>query len=193
MYPIVAIVGMCGSGKSIASDYLEENGYKKIYFGGVTMEVLKEKGLEVTPENDKMIRENLRKEHGMGAYAKLLLPRILEYSSKSPTVLDGLYSWDEYKILKDELKDDITVIAIIATKELRYARLAKREFRPLTREEAEKRDIAEIENLAKGGTIAFADYFISNDGDIDSYKEQLKNIIDEITRGEKDESKRFIY
>lgn len=193
MYPIVAIVGMCGSGKSIASDYLEENGYKKIYFGGVTMEVLEEKGLEVTPENEKMIRENLRKEHGMGAYAKLLLPRIIEYSSESPTVLDGLYSWDEYKILKDELKDNITVIAIITTKELRYNRLAKREVRPLTKEEAEKRDIAEIENLAKGGPIAFADYYISNDGDIASYKEQLKNIIDEVTRGEKDESKRFIY
>lgn len=193
MYPIVAIVGMCGSGKSIASDYLEENGYKKIYFGGVTMEVLKEKGLEVTPENEKMIRENLRKEHGMGAYAKLLLPRIIEYSSESPTVLDGLYSWDEYKILKDELKDNITVIAIITTKELRYNRLAKREVRPLTKEEAEKRDIAEIENLAKGGPIAFADYYISNDGDIESYKEQLKNIMDEVTRGEKDEFKRFIY
>lgn len=193
MYPIVAIVGMCGSGKSIASDYLEENGYKKVYFGGVTMEVLKEKGLEVNPENEKMIRESLRKEHGMGAYAKLLLPRILEYSSTSPTVLDGLYSWDEYKILKDELKDNITVIAIITTKELRYDRLAKREIRPLTREEAEKRDIAEIENLAKGGPIAFADYYISNDGDIESYKEQLKNIINEVTRGEKDESKRFIY
>lgn len=193
MYPIVAIVGMCGSGKSIASDYLEENGYKKVYFGGVTMEVLKEKGLDVNPENEKKIRENLRKEHGMGAYAKLLLPRILEYSSTSPTVLDGLYSWDEYKILKDELKDNITVIAIITTKELRYDRLSKREIRPLTKEEAEKRDIAEIENLAKGGPIAFADYYISNDGDIASYKEQLKNIINEVTRGEKDEFKRFIY
>jgi len=193
MYPIIAIVGMCGSGKSIASDYLEESGYKKVYFGGVTMEVLKEQGLDVTPENEKMIRESLRKEHCMGAYAKILLPRIIEYSNTSPTVLDGLYSWDEYKILKDELKDKLTVIAIIATKELRYNRIAKREIRPLTREEAEKRDISEIENLAKGGPIAFADYFISNDEDIDSYKKQLNNILNEVTRGEKNEFKRLIY
>lgn len=194
MYPIIAIVGMCGSGKSIASDYLEAScGYKKVYFGGVTMEVLKEKGLDITPENEKMIREKLREEHGMGAYAKLLLPRIINYSSECPTVLDGLYSWDEYKILKDELKDNITVIAIITKKELRYARLSKREVRPLTREEAEKRDVAEIENLAKGGPIAFADYYISNDSDIAAYKKQLNNIINEITRGEKDEFKRFIY
>lgn len=185
MYPIIAIVGMCGSGKSIASDYLEDTGYKKVYFGGVTMEVLKEKGLSVTPENEKMIRENLRKEYGMGAYAKLLLPRIIEYSNTSPTVLDGLYSWDEYKILKEELKGRLTMIAIVTNKRLRYERLSKRDIRPLTKEEAEKRDIAEIENSAKGGPIAFADYFILNDGDIHSYKEQLRNIVDEITRGER--------
>lgn len=184
MYPIIAIVGMCGSGKSIASDYLEENGYKKVYFGGVTMEVLHERGLEITPENEKIVREQLRKENGMGAYAKFLLPRILEYSKESPTVLDGLYSWDEYKILKEELKDRLTVIAIITAKQLRYNRLANREIRPLTKEEAEKRDFAEIENLAKGGPIAFADYFILNDENIKAYKEQLEKIIKNITRGE---------
>ena len=33
MNKIIAIVGMCGSGKSVASDYLESIGYKKVYFG----------------------------------------------------------------------------------------------------------------------------------------------------------------
>ena len=55
MNNIIAIVGMCGVGKSVASEILEELDYKKVYFGGVTMEVLKEEGLEVTPENEKMI------------------------------------------------------------------------------------------------------------------------------------------
>ena len=80
MKKIVAIVGMCGSGKSIASDLLESLGWKKVYFGGVTMEKLKEANLEVTPENEKMMREGLRRDLGMGAYAKILLPRILEYA-----------------------------------------------------------------------------------------------------------------
>ena len=79
MNKIVAIVGMCGSGKSVASDYLESIGYKKVYFGGVTMEKLKEEGLEVTPDNEKMMRERLRHDLGMGAFAKILLPRIKEY------------------------------------------------------------------------------------------------------------------
>lgn len=53
MNKIIAIVGMCGSGKSVACDILEEKGYKKVYFGGVTMDKLKEENLSVTPENEK--------------------------------------------------------------------------------------------------------------------------------------------
>jgi dephospho-CoA kinase len=36
--------------------------------------------------------------------------------------------------------------------------------RPLTFQEAQERDITEIENAEKGGPIAFADYALLNDG-----------------------------
>jgi len=180
MGKIIAIVGMCGSGKSVASDYLVEKGYKKIYFGGVTMEKLKENNMEITPENEKYMREKLRKDLGMAAYAKILLPRIMEYAESSDVVLDGLYSWDELVILKEKLGDKLNVIAIIADRKLRYSRLNIREIRPLTNEEAEARDIAEIENLAKGGPIAMADYFLLNNLGIDEYINNLENILSNI-------------
>ena len=43
---LVAIVGMCGSGKSTAVDYLTERNIPKIYFGGVVLNAVKEAGLE---------------------------------------------------------------------------------------------------------------------------------------------------
>ncbi len=180
MGKIVAIVGMCGSGKSIASETLESIGFKNVYFGGVTMEKLKEANLEINAQNEKIMREKLRKEFGMGAFAKILLPKIREYSEYFDTVLDGLYSWDELKILKDEFGDNLKVIAVIVDKYKRYERLSKRKIRPLTIEEAISRDIAEIENTAKGGPIAFADYYIDNNQDIESYKKRLLQIIEEI-------------
>ena len=180
MGKIIAIVGMCGSGKSVATEILEnELGYKKVYFGGVTLEKVKEANLEVTPENERMIREGLRRDLGMGAFAKILLPRIKEYSQDSDVVLDGLYSWDEYKILEEEL-DNITMIAIVADKEIRYSRLAEREIRGLNNEQAKSRDIAEIENSAKGGPIAYADYFIMNNGSLEEYKSRLYEILKKI-------------
>lgn len=183
---VIAIVGMCGAGKSVASDYLESIGYKKIYFGGVTMEKLKENNLEVTAENEKMMREKLRNELGMAAYAKILLPRIKEYSKKHDTVLDGLYSWDELKVLKDEI-DNLKVISIVVDKNIRYERLSKRDIRPLTYIEAENRDLTEIENIKKGGPISYADYYILNNGTIEEYKIRLDEILN-LIRGDNNES-----
>lgn len=181
MKNIIAIVGMCGSGKSIASEYFENIGYKKVYLGGITMDKLKEENLEVNPENEKMMRERLRKEHGMGAYALLSIPKIEELIKTDNVVLDGLYSWDELKILKQKYPN-IKVISIVVDKSIRYERLTTREIRPLTNEEAQKRDISEIENVAKGGPIAFADYYILNNNNMEDYTKELDRIKKEIEK-----------
>lgn len=181
MNKIIAIVGMCGSGKSIASEYFENIGYKKIYLGGITMDKLKEENLEVNPSNEKMMRERLRKEYGMGAYALLSIPKIEELIKTDNVVLDGLYSWDELKILKEKYPE-IKVISIVVDKKIRYERLTTRDIRPLTNEEAENRDISEIENVAKGGPIAFADFYILNNGNMEVYNIELEKIKKEIEK-----------
>lgn len=179
MNKIIALVGMCGSGKSVVCEHLERLGYKKVYFGGVTMDKLKEAGLDVTPENEKIMREKLRKEYGMAAYAILLLPKIKELSKDYNVVLDGLYSWDELKILNKEFPNMI-VVSLITDKKIRYERLSVREFRPLTNTEANNRDIAEIENLAKGGPISYADYFVFNNGTKEETIKRVNEIIESI-------------
>ena len=179
MNKIIAIVGMCGSGKSVACEYLENKGYKKVYFGGVTMDVLKKENKEVNPENEREVRERLRREYGMSAYATLSLPKIEEYVKESNVVIDGLYSWEELKVLKEKFPN-ILVLAIVANKTLRYNRLAEREIRPLTNVEANTRDVSEIENLQKGGPIVYADYYILNNDDYDKYMIDIKKTIKEM-------------
>ena len=75
---------------------------------------------------------------------------------------------------------NLKVIAIVTDKKLRYKRLEKREIRPLTKKEAMERDLAEIENIAKAPPIAYADYFVLNNGTIEEYKERLNNILKEM-------------
>ncbi len=116
----------------------------------------------------------------MAAYAIFLLPKIRELSKDNNVVLDGLYSWDELMVLQKEFSN-IKVISVITDKSIRYDRLAKREVRPLTNEEANKRDIAEIENLAKGGPICYADYFVLNNnsrGDTIKRVNEILNILE---------------
>lgn len=177
MNKVLGIVGMCGSGKSVATKYFEDNGWKSIYFGGVTIEEVKKEGLEVNENNERYMREKLRKEFGAAAYAIKLAPSIQEGLKNSNIVLDGLYSWQEYCYLKELFNEAFTVLAIITDKSKRYNRLANRTIRPLSSMEASNRDVAEIENLAKGGPIAIADYYIINNGTEEDFYRQLHTII----------------
>jgi len=168
---------MCGSGKSEAVKFFVDSGYKRVYFGEVVMNEMKRLGLDVNEANERATRENLRKEFGMGAMAVKSLPIIEEFMKHSNVVIESLYSWEEYKILKDKFGDAFKLITIYTTKDLRYERLLKRPFRPLTNEESKSRDISEIEKLDKGGPIAYTDYLIMNDGSLDEMNEELKKYL----------------
>ena len=177
MNKLIAVVGMAGSGKSIATDYLKDNGWTKIYFGGAIYERMKKDGIEITPESQKEYRENIRKKYGMGAVAILLEEEIEKSYKKNNTVLDGLYSWDEYVILKEKFGAKLKLICVCCDKKIRYERIGKREDRPFNHEQIIIRDESEIENLAKGGPIAYADYYIFNNGDLNDYETRLKEIL----------------
>ncbi|HWA07098.1 MAG TPA: AAA family ATPase [Ignavibacteria bacterium] len=177
MNKIIAVVGMCGSGKSEAVKFFVDSGYKRVYFGEVVMNEMKRLGLEVNEANERATRENLRKEFGMGAMAVKSLPIIEEFMKQSNVVIESLYSWEEFKILKEKFGDAFKLLTIYTTKELRYERLLKRPFRPLTNDESKSRDISEIEKLDKGGPIAYTDYLIMNDGSLDEMNEELKKYV----------------
>lgn len=182
MNKLIALVGMSGSGKSVVTDYLEKQEWTKIYFGGLVYGKMKEAGIEITPESQTIFRENLRKEHGMGVVAKLLLPKIQEAFKNGNTILDGLYSWDEFLILSKAFPNQLKLICIIADKDLRYSRVAVRKERPFNHEEIIHRDITEIENLAKGGPISYADYYILNNGTKEDVYKRLDEILNEIDK-----------
>ena len=68
---VVSVVGMPGAGKSAVARVFKENGFTTVRFGDVTDEEIARRGLELNEENESCIRELLRKEHGMSAYARL--------------------------------------------------------------------------------------------------------------------------
>ena len=181
MNKIVAVVGMCGSGKSVAVEEFEKRGYQKVYFGAATFELMKEKGWELTPENEKKAREELRANGDKGIYAKIFLPKIEELYAKGNVVIESMYSWSEYKYVKEKFGDSFSVLAIITNTPLRRERLRTRDFRPLTDSESMARDYAEIENIEKGGPIVIADYNILNNGTKEEFLSAVNNYLDSIT------------
>lgn len=177
---VVSIVGMSGSGKSEVAKIFNDAGFSTVRFGDITDEEVKKQGLELNEANERQTREMLRKKHGMAAYAIMNVPRIETAREKSDVVIDGLYSWEEYKYLKEKYGSEFIVVAVWASPETRYARLAERKVRPLTLAEAAGRDHAEIESLNKGGPVAMADFTVANESSLADLKARVERVIAKI-------------
>jgi len=174
-FKLIALVGMPGAGKSVAGNFFRAKGIPILRFGDQTDISLKEFHLERNETNEKFIREKLRKDFGMAAYAIKMEPRIREAEKSSKIiVLDGLRSWEEYVVLKEKFSQ-LVLLCIYAQPKLRYQRLSVRPVRPIPSHESRGRDISELVGLNMGGPIAIADYLIQNDGDESHLREQLED------------------
>lgn len=179
---VIAAVGMCGTGKSVATNHIEKKyNFKSIYFGGFILEEVKRRNLEINSTNEKMVREDMRKKNGLDAVAKMAADRIDAYlNAGSNVIIDGLYSFSEYVFLKERLGERLFLIAVHAAKQHRYQRLGVREVRPLTPEQVDERDYVEIKNIEKAGPIAIADFHIINNGDFPDFYQNIDAVLYEL-------------
>lgn len=179
---IIAFVGLPGAGISTATEYVTSKGYPKVYYGGIIYDEMDKAGIEHTPENEATFRIEIRKQLGADFATKRIDQEIrnLIASGQHRIVVDGLYSWDEYKTMKHDFPGELIAIAVVTPKHMRHRRLASRPKRPLTATEADQRDWAEIEDIGKGGPIAIADHYIMNDSDFNNLYGQIDKTLNEI-------------
>ena len=181
---IIAIVGMSGSGKSVVVDHLTDKGYPKVYFGGMIYKEMEKRGIERTEdgESEKKFREEIRRTEGADWVVKQVIEeaRDLITAGQKRIILDGVYSWTEFKTLKHEFPGSLTFLAVVVDKKIRYERVARRSDRAFDFKAIRERDRSEIENLEKGGPIAGADYYVLNNGTVDELCEQVDKVLKEI-------------
>ncbi len=181
---ILAVVGMSGSGKSVVVDYLTAKGYPKVYFGGMIYKEMEKRGIERTEdgESEKKFREMIRETEGKDWVVRQVISETKDLiaAGQKRIILDGVYSWTEYRTLKHEFPGCLTFVAVVVDKNLRYARVAKRPGRAFDANAIRERDRSEIENLEKGGPIAAADYYVLNNGSIEDTTGRVAEILKEI-------------
>lgn len=178
---ILAIVGMSGSGKSVVVDYLTAQGIPKVHFGNMIYKEMAKRGIERTLDgkSERAFREMIRETEGKDWVGRQALAETKDLiaAGQKRIVLDGLYSWTEYRAFQHEFPGELTLIAVVIPKALRYERVAKRPDRPFDDSAIRERDYSEIENLEKGGPIAIADYYILNDGSVEDLIASLKTVL----------------
>ena len=144
---------------------------------------MKQEGIEINPENEKAFRTRFREEHGKDVVVNRIIEQIthLADAGQHRIIADGLYTWTEYKVLKQAFPGELILAAVVAPRRLRYHRLSQRPIRPFTASESYDRDIHEIENLEKGGPIAIADHYLINDGSVEAFDERLDELADSLS------------
>jgi dephospho-CoA kinase len=181
---VIAVVGMPGTGKGTCTGYLlQKYGWPVIHFGNMVYEEVQRRGLN-NVHDEIFVREDMRNQEGQAVLAKHVSRRADEFfaSGKDTVVLDGLYSWSEYKYLEKKYGDHLFVIALVAPKKLRRQRVLDRKdsHRKYNLDQLVKREIAEIENLEKGAPIAMADYTLLNQHSKEELIADLESILDQI-------------
>lgn len=167
--PVLGVLGMPGSGKSVLAAYLKEAGLSALRLGQFVEDEVIRRGLPHTSNSETIVREDLRREEGNDVLARRALQHIRNDAADEMFVLDGVYSPDEDQVLRDGFGAAYFTIAVVCNRKTRYGRLAIRDHRELTSEEARDRDLHEIEFLRKADTIVLADYFILNNYSVSAF------------------------
>lgn len=173
---IIAIVGLSGSGKTEAAHFFKEKGLPVISFSSIINDYVDEHHLQHNEETHNKLRLDFRKKHGMESMAILSKDKIEQAVKENPiTVIEGLYSWEEFTYLKKEFPEvKVYLLAIHADKQLRYSRISHRKDRSLLY--GEQRDIDELIGTNKGPPIAFADFLVKNNFSLDEFNDKLESV-----------------
>ncbi|OQA52159.1 MAG: hypothetical protein BWY43_00614 [candidate division WS2 bacterium ADurb.Bin280] len=175
---IVGITGTFAAGKDAVAEYLEEKGFEHFSLGHEIVDVAKERGIEPTRDNLRILGNALREEHGSDYLPK----RVLEKSTKENVAIAGIRQPGEIEYLRN--KPDFILIAVDAPIELRFERMKDRarEGDPQTIEELAEKEKKEMESEGKNvqkihECMELADYKIVNNGTFEDLHKEVDNAI----------------
>jgi dephospho-CoA kinase len=177
---VLAISGMPGAGKSMASEAAKRLGLEVLVLGDVIREETKRRGLEPTPKNVGSVMLQVRKDEGPAAVARRLLPKV-EASKSLILIVEGIRSEDEVRELKS--KFDVIIVGIHASPRTRFQRLLARgrSDDPKTWDTFSERDSREL-NVGLCRVIALADIVLLNEGTIDELQSSFDVALKKLNR-----------
>ena len=162
---VIAISGMPGAGKGVASEAARRLGLEVLVLGDVIREETERRGLEPTPENVGSVMLQVRRDEGPAVVVKRLVPKV-EASKSETLIVEGIRSEDELRELRS--KFDVVCVGIHASPKTRFQRLLARgrSDDPRTWDAFYERDSREL-SVGLCRVIALADVLLLNEGTLD--------------------------
>jgi dephospho-CoA kinase len=178
---IIAFTGMPHSGKSEAVRIAKGKGIPVIRMGDMIWDETKNRGLELTDKNVGKIANDMREKHGKNIWARRTVDVIKKLNERKYIVIDGIRNIEEIQYFKKELCNDMVIITIDASKELRKKRALSRGRTDdsTSIKKIEERDKREL-GWGLGDVIASADIIISNEGTLEELRKQITDVFNRL-------------
>ena len=150
MVGLVGVTGHAGAGKTTAATHLSTvTGGRYLYLGQTVLDEVQARGLPDTPDNERQVRIDLRRDKGPAAFAIPYVDQVAECLGNGiPVFVDAIFTREEFDLLASRVPSRLAqLLAIDASFTIRSARLARRLERPFNSDELRKRDETELEKL----------------------------------------------
>ena len=176
---VVGVVGMPASGKTEAAEVARDEGVPVVSMGDVIREEVELRGLEPTDENMGRVGVALREKEGDDAVARRCASEIRSKDS-SVVVVDGVRSADEAEYFHEEFGEDFVLVSVEAPFETRLERVRSRGRSDDVdaADELRERDEREL-GYGMGEAIEEADVTIQNDGSLEQFREEFREVLTE--------------
>ena len=171
---VIVIVGMPGAGKSLASSVMKDRGIPVFVSGDIIRAEARRRKLKFTRKNLGELMLKIRREEGMAAVAKRLVPLVENVQGRF-AVYEGARSMEEAEELRR--KYNVVTIAIHASRTARFKRLQRRRRsdRPRRWADFEERDNREL-GVGVGKLIALADRTVENEDTKQDLRRRMKRL-----------------
>jgi len=178
---ILGIVGMPGSGKSVAAEVGKTLGFTIVVMGNAVRKETARRGLKMTPENLGRIMIEMREEEGAAVVAKRSIAKIAE-GNDGRIIVEGVRSLAEVEEFRKHFPT-FELLSIHASPETRFRRIFKRgrSDDSMNRHVFAGRDEREL-MVGLGSAIAMADHVITSEGTLTQYKKRVRTFLEEYLR-----------
>jgi dephospho-CoA kinase len=174
---LIVITGMPGAGKSVAVEVARKLPLPVFSMGDRVREVVRSRGLNLTPDVVGAVASGERRAHGPAIWAKRTLTVIPP--STGLGVIDGARSAHEVDFFRRHAKADVHVLAIHSSPATREARLRarRRSDDKRTGTGFQERDRREL-GWGIGEAIARADLLLVNEGSLPQFKREVARVLE---------------
>jgi len=163
------------SGKTTVADLMEEKGYTILDMGEVVRIEMRKRDIE--PGNEGKFVNSMRDKHGMDAIAQLSVPYLEEIIDENEKIMiTGMRGWEEKERFEEETEEQLDIIAVWSSREIRKQRREKRQREEdVEGQKFEDRDWRELEN-GIGNMMALSDHLIKNEGTMEELEEKVRHL-----------------